>query len=113
MKKVVFILMAIIMCTHVSAQEKCISSKGYALFSKDENFQSYEFTRHSIGDHDILIRNLYCDICHSDIHQVHNHCLILQFLYCYLFLAAKVGINKETGFTIKSVSFTIISYSFL
>ena len=35
MKKIVFILTAIIMCTHISAQEGRIPSKGYALFSKD------------------------------------------------------------------------------
>lgn len=60
------------MCTHVSAQESRIPSKGYALFSKDGSFQTYEFTRHAIGEHDILIRTLYCGICHSDIHQVHS-----------------------------------------
>ena len=60
------------MCTHVLAQEGRISSKGYALFSKDGSFQPYEFTRHAIGEHDILIRTMYCGICHSDIHQVHS-----------------------------------------
>lgn len=60
------------MCTHVSAQENRIPSKGYTLFSKDGSFQPYEFTRHAIGEHDIPIRTLYCGICHSDIHQVHN-----------------------------------------
>lgn len=46
------------MCIHISAQESRIPSKGYALFSKDGSFQPYEFTRHSIGEHDILIRTL-------------------------------------------------------
>ena len=72
MKQILFILTAIIMCTHVSAQEGRIPSRGYALFSKDGHFQPYEFTRHAIGEHDILIRTLYCGICHSDIHQVHS-----------------------------------------
>ena len=72
MKKIVFILIAIIMCTHVSAQEERIPSKGYALFDKNSNFQPHEFTRHALGEHDILIRTYYCGICHSDIHQVHS-----------------------------------------
>lgn len=45
-----------------------IQSKGYAMLSKDSRFTPYEFTRHSIGDHDILIKILYAGICHSDIH---------------------------------------------
>ena len=60
------------MCTHISAQDGRIASKGYALFSKDGSFQPYEFTRHALGVHDILIRTLYCGICHSDIHQMHS-----------------------------------------
>lgn len=73
MKKILIILTAIIMCTHISAQEtERIPAKGYALFSKDGNFQPYDFSRHALGEHDILIRTLYCGICHSDIHQVHS-----------------------------------------
>ena len=58
MKKILFILTAIIMCTHVSAQDGRISSQGYAVFSKDGGFQPYEFTRHAVGEHDILILSL-------------------------------------------------------
>ena len=72
MNRIVIILIAITMCTHISAQDGRIVSKGYALFSKDGSFQPYEFTRHALGEHDILIRTLYCGICHSDIHQVHS-----------------------------------------
>lgn len=45
-----------------------IPAKGYALLSKDSKFSSFEFTRHSLGDGDILIEILYSGICHSDIH---------------------------------------------
>jgi len=45
-----------------------IPAKGMAKFSKDGNFQSYEFTRHAVGDNDVLIDILYAGICHSDIH---------------------------------------------
>lgn len=72
MKRTVFILLALFAYTYVLAQSERIPSKGYALFSKDGSFQPYEFTRHAIGEHDILIRTLYCGICHSDIHQVHS-----------------------------------------
>jgi uncharacterized zinc-type alcohol dehydrogenase-like protein len=45
-----------------------VPAKGMALFAKDGNFQPYEFTRHAVGDNDILIEILYAGICHSDIH---------------------------------------------
>lgn len=32
------------------------------------NSQPFEFSRHAIGDNDILIKILYAGICHSDIH---------------------------------------------
>ncbi len=45
-----------------------IASKGYAMFSKDAKFTPFEFSRHAIGDNDVLIKILYVGICHSDIH---------------------------------------------
>lgn len=45
-----------------------IPTKGYAMLSKDSKFTPFEFTRHSLGDGDILIEILYSGICHSDIH---------------------------------------------
>ncbi|MGQ2623705.1 NAD(P)-dependent alcohol dehydrogenase [Campylobacter coli] len=45
-----------------------IASKGYAMLSKDAKFTPFEFTRHAVGDNDILIKILYAGICHSDIH---------------------------------------------
>ncbi|EAL5963119.1 NAD(P)-dependent alcohol dehydrogenase [Campylobacter jejuni] len=45
-----------------------IRSKGYAMLSKDAKFTPFEFSRHAIGDNDILIKILYAGICHSDIH---------------------------------------------
>ena len=47
-----------------------ISSKGYAAFSKDFAFKPYSFTRHPLGERDILIEILYAGICHSDLHSV-------------------------------------------
>ncbi|PAF51744.1 alcohol dehydrogenase [Helicobacter sp. 13S00401-1] len=45
-----------------------ISSKGWAVDSKDSEFKEFNFTRHPLGDKDILIEILYAGICHSDIH---------------------------------------------
>ena len=45
-----------------------IPATGYAMLSKDSKFTPIEFTRHSVGDNDILIEILYSGICHSDIH---------------------------------------------
>lgn len=45
-----------------------IRSRGFAKYSKDSAFRPYEFDRHAVGEHDILIEILYAGICHSDIH---------------------------------------------
>ena len=47
-----------------------IPSKGYAAFSKDFTFKPHTFTRHPLGERDILIEILYAGICHSDLHAV-------------------------------------------
>ncbi|MBP6864358.1 MAG: NAD(P)-dependent alcohol dehydrogenase [Candidatus Didemnitutus sp.] len=49
-----------------------VPAKGYAMQSAHGNFQPYTFTRHAVGDHDILIEILYSGICHSDIHSVRS-----------------------------------------
>lgn len=52
-------------------QDGRIPAKGFALDAPDGKFRTYEFTRHALGDNDILIETLYAGICHSDIHTVH------------------------------------------
>ena len=47
-----------------------IPSKGYAAFSKDFTFKPHTFTRHPLGERDILIEILFAGICHSDLHAV-------------------------------------------
>lgn len=47
---------------------KRISAKGFAVTDKNAQFTPFEFTRHALGDSDILIEILYAGICHSDIH---------------------------------------------
>jgi len=53
---------------HTFGQGAPVPAKGYALFSKDGKFTPFEFTRHAVGDNDILIEILYAGICHSDLH---------------------------------------------
>lgn len=52
------------------AQEGRIPAKGFAVDSKEGHFHPYEFTRHAVGDNDVLIEILYAGICHSDLHSV-------------------------------------------
>ncbi|ARJ57062.1 zinc-dependent alcohol dehydrogenase [Campylobacter cuniculorum DSM 23162 = LMG 24588] len=47
-----------------------IPAKGYAAFSKEWNFKPFSFTRHPLGENDILIQIQYTGICHSDLHAV-------------------------------------------
>lgn len=70
MKRLILILAATIVALNGFTQTtERISSKGYALYTADGELKSYDFTRHPIGKNDILIENLYCGVCHSDIHQ--------------------------------------------
>lgn len=52
----------------VCAQNGRIPAKGLAKLSEDGNFQTFDFSRHAVGDNDILIDIKYAGICHSDIH---------------------------------------------
>lgn len=54
------------------SQEGRIASKGLAVDSPEGAFHTHEFTRHAVGDDDVLIEILYSGICHSDLHQVHG-----------------------------------------
>lgn len=49
-----------------------INSKGIAAVSRNMNFATIEFTRHPVGENDILIEILYAGICHSDIHSING-----------------------------------------
>eukprot|EP01110_Echinostelium_bisporum_P011973 TRINITY_DN6119_c0_g1_i2.p1 TRINITY_DN6119_c0_g1~~TRINITY_DN6119_c0_g1_i2.p1 ORF type:complete len:349 (+),score=82.64 TRINITY_DN6119_c0_g1_i2:53-1099(+) len=41
---------------------------GYAVESKEDKFHVHKFQRREVGDNDVLIKIIYCGICHSDIH---------------------------------------------
>ena len=73
MKRTILLIMTGIMVSNTTfSQDGRITSKGLAVNSPDDKFHNYEFTRHAIGDNDVLIEILYSGICHSDLHQVHG-----------------------------------------
>lgn len=49
-----------------------IKAKGYAVAHKSDSFKHFDFSRHALGDEDILIEILYAGICHSDIHSARS-----------------------------------------
>lgn len=71
MKKVFGLLTICLLLSNMGwAQEGRIPAKGFAVDSKEGHFHLYEFTRHAVGDNDVLIEILYAGICHSDLHSV-------------------------------------------
>ncbi|CAM2771083.1 NAD(P)-dependent alcohol dehydrogenase [Helicobacter burdigaliensis] len=51
---------------------KRITAKGYAVAHKSDTFKPFSFSRHAMGEKDILIEILYAGICHSDIHSARS-----------------------------------------
>ena len=49
-----------------------LSTRGYAVKNSSAKFEPFSFERREVGPHDVLIKILYCGICHSDIHQARN-----------------------------------------
>ncbi|APR87570.1 Alcohol dehydrogenase [Minicystis rosea] len=49
-----------------------LETQGYAAYDSDSPLRPFSFQRRAPGEHDVLIRILYCGICHSDLHQVRN-----------------------------------------
>lgn len=47
-------------------------TKAYAAYEASKALQPFELKRRALGAQDVLIKILYCGICHSDIHQVDN-----------------------------------------
>ncbi len=45
---------------------------GYATESSTALLKPFQFERRDVGAHDVAIDILYCGICHSDLHQIHN-----------------------------------------
>ncbi|MBP9865153.1 MAG: NAD(P)-dependent alcohol dehydrogenase [Candidatus Omnitrophica bacterium] len=49
-----------------------IKAKGYAAKNSKSDLVPFTFNRREPGPYDVLIKILYCGICHSDIHQARN-----------------------------------------
>src|SRR5262249_55267514 len=49
-----------------------LPTRGYAVKSATSSFESFNFERREVGANDVLIKILYCGVCHSDIHQARN-----------------------------------------
>lgn len=46
--------------------------KAYAAQSKEADLEPMDIERRELTDDDVKINILYCGVCHSDLHQVHN-----------------------------------------
>lgn len=49
-----------------------LTTKGYAAQRAGASLEPFTFERREVGPRDILIRILYCGVCHSDIHQARD-----------------------------------------
>jgi uncharacterized zinc-type alcohol dehydrogenase-like protein len=49
-----------------------LPTKGYAARSRASSLEPFSFERRDPGPNDVLIKILYCGICHSDIHQARD-----------------------------------------
>jgi len=49
-----------------------IHTKSYAAFNPTSPLSPYEFNRRTPGAGDVHIQILYCDVCHSDLHQARD-----------------------------------------
>lgn len=66
MKKFFLLTFVLFSCVTMAGEiDGPVKAKGLAT-KAGENFKIVEFTRHAVGDHDILIEILYAGICHSD-----------------------------------------------
>ena len=49
-----------------------LPTRGYATKGPTSALEPFNFNRREVGAEDVLIKILYCGICHSDIHQARN-----------------------------------------
>lgn len=74
MKRILFplVMLALTFVVAKAQDNQRVPAKGFAVDSAEGHFHPYEFTRHAVGDNDILIEILYAGICHSDLHAAWN-----------------------------------------
>lgn len=77
MKKI-FVAMLLLLTSGVAFAQNDGRIKAKGLVTKQgENFRTYQFTRHAVGDKDIQIEILYAGICHSDFMiKRQNECVV-------------------------------------
>ncbi len=49
-----------------------IASKGYAAADPKSGLAPFDFERREVGPHDVQFDIMYCGVCHSDLHQIHD-----------------------------------------
>src|SRR5208337_4998616 len=49
-----------------------IEAIGYGIMKKNQPLESVEFQRRTPREHDVVIKILYCGVCHSDWHSILN-----------------------------------------
>jgi uncharacterized zinc-type alcohol dehydrogenase-like protein len=49
-----------------------IQTKGYAAQTNQTPLAPWSFERREVGPHDVQFDILYCGVCHSDLHQIHD-----------------------------------------
>src|SRR2546429_8573940 len=49
-----------------------LPTKGYAVKNPKDHFELFSFERRNPGPHDVVIKILFCGVCHSDIHQARD-----------------------------------------
>jgi uncharacterized zinc-type alcohol dehydrogenase-like protein len=49
-----------------------LDTLGYAVDDATSPFKPFKFQRREIGENDVLIKILFCGVCHSDIHTARN-----------------------------------------
>lgn len=74
MKRILFplVMLALTFAVAKAQDNQRVPAKGFAVDSAEGHFHPYEFTRHAVGDNDILIEIQYAGICHSDLHAAWN-----------------------------------------
>ncbi|KAH9315034.1 hypothetical protein KI387_023661 [Taxus chinensis] len=57
--------------------ERCVT--GWAARDSSGHLSPYNYTLRNAGPHDVVLRVIYCGICHTDLHQIKNDLGISQY----------------------------------
>ncbi|KAL0379033.1 UNVERIFIED_CONTAM: 8-hydroxygeraniol dehydrogenase [Sesamum radiatum] len=59
--------------------EHPVKAFGWAAKDTSGIFSPFKFSRRATGEHDVLLKILYCGVCHSDLHMAKNELGFTQF----------------------------------